>query len=168
LLERYLPLVLKDERPKPLCKTKLMSSIKKVCHECGMPLGVGVAVCGSCGTQVGTVFSETAPPPPPKKKLARRRATDAEDHYQQIDKAQERANNALILGLASFFCPAIGFIMCVAAIILGALALRTLKRNFVEEGRGSATAGVIIGAIAVVAQIGYLVYFMKSGKLPFV
>ena len=145
-----------------------MSSIKKVCHECGMPLTVGVAVCGSCGTQVGTVFSETAPPIPPKKKGSRRKATDAEDHYSQIDQAQQRANNSLILALASFFCPLIGFIMCIAAIVLSALALRTLKRNFVEDGRGSATAGLIIGVIALIAQIGYLVYMAKSGKIPFV
>jgi hypothetical protein len=133
-----------------------------------MPLTLGVAVCGSCGTQVGTVFSETAPPQPPKKKGSRRRATDAEDHYAQIDKAQERANNALILALASFFCPGIGFIMCIAAIVLSVLAFRTLKRNFVEDGRGSATAGWIIGVIAVIAQIGYIVYAVKSGRLPFV
>jgi uncharacterized Zn finger protein (UPF0148 family) len=145
-----------------------MSSIKKVCHECGMPLDVGVAVCGSCGTQVGTLFSETAPPPSTKKTKKRRRATDAEDHYGKIDKAQERANNALILGLASFFCPGIGFFLCVTAIVWSLLALRTLKRNSVEEGRGSATAGAIIGVIAVIAQIGYLVYAVKSGRLPFV
>ena len=145
-----------------------MSSMKKVCHECGMPLSIGVAVCGSCGTQVGTVFSENAPPPPPKKKGKRRKATDAEDHYGQIDKAQERANNALILALASFFCPGIGFFMCLSAIILSLLALRTLKKNFVEDGRGMATAGGIIGAIAVIAQIGYVVYMVKSGRLPFI
>jgi len=145
-----------------------MSSIKKVCHECGMPLSVGVAVCGSCGTQVGTVFSETASPPPPKKKGARRKATDAEDHYSEIDKAQERANNALILALASFFCPGIGFIMCVSAIVLSVLALRTLKKNYVEDGRGMATAGWIIGAIAVIAQIAIIVYVIKSRRLPFI
>jgi hypothetical protein len=133
-----------------------------------MPLGVGVAACASCGAQVGTVFSETAPHPPAKKKGSRRRATDAKDHYQQIDKAQERANNALILALASFFCPGVGFIMCLSAIILSVIAIRTLRKNFVEEGRGSATAGWIIGVIAVIAQIGYLVYAVKSGRLPFV
>jgi uncharacterized Zn finger protein (UPF0148 family) len=145
-----------------------MSSIKKVCHECGMPLDVGVAVCGSCGTQVGTLFSETAPPPITKKAAKRRRATDAEDHYGQIDKAQERANNSLILALASFFCPGVGFVMCVTAIVMSMLALRTLKKYYVEEGRGSAMAGGIIGAIAVIAQIGYIVYAVKSGRLPFV
>lgn len=133
-----------------------------------MPLGVGVAVCGSCGTQVGTLFSETAPPPSTKKNPKRRRATDAEDHYGQIDKAQERANNALILALASFFCPGIGFVMCVIAIVWSLLALRTLKKNYVEEGRGSAAAAGIIGAIAVIAQVGYIVYAVKSGRLPFV
>ena len=133
-----------------------------------MPLSLGVAVCGSCGTKVGTVFSETAPPPPPKKKGARRKATDAEDHYSKIDQAQQRANNSLILALASFFCPLIGLIMCISAIALSALALRTLKRNFVEDGRGSATAGLIIGIIALIAQIGYMVYMAKSGKIPFV
>lgn len=145
-----------------------MSSIKKVCHECGMPLGVGVAVCGSCGTQVGTLFSETAPPLSTKKKTKRRRATDAEDHYSQIDQAQQRANNSLILALSSFFCPGIGLIMCVTAIVWSLLAIRTLKKNYVEEGRGSATAGGIIGVIAVIAQIGYIVYAVKSGRLPFV
>jgi len=145
-----------------------MSSLKKVCHECGMPIGIGVAVCESCGTQVGTVFSEAAPPAPPKKKGFRRKATAAEDHYSQIDKAQERANNSLILALASFFCPLIGFIMCITAIIYSLLSLRTLKRNFVEDGRGSATAGLIIGVIALIAQIGYMVYMIKSGRIPFV
>ena len=37
-----------------------MTSLSKVCFECGMPISLGVANCSDCGAKVGTVFDETA------------------------------------------------------------------------------------------------------------
>jgi uncharacterized Zn finger protein (UPF0148 family) len=145
-----------------------MSSFKKACHECGMPLATGVALCAHCGATVGTLFSEAAAPPVSQKDSRARKVASQADHNYRIDKAQERANNSVILALASFFCPGIGFFLGVAAIILATMASRSLKQHNVEDGRGSATAGLIIGVLGLIAQGAYVVYVVKSGKLPIV
>jgi len=131
-----------------------------------MPLSIGVANCSHCGATVGTLFSETSAPALSVKGKRRRGANDHIDYYDRVEKAKERANKAVILGLTGFF-PFIGFFMGVAAIALGLMALRTLKAENVEDGRGSATAGLIIGVLALIAQGGYVVYVIKSGNLPF-
>src|SRR5713226_9255795 len=145
-----------------------MSLLKKSCHECGMPLSAGMATCAYCGAKVGTLFSEADSPVAVDK--AKRRAAIHEhiDRHDKIVKAQDWANNSVILALSSFFCPGIGFVMGVAAIILGAMATRALRAGNVEDGRGSAAAGLIIGTLGLIAQSGYAVYILKSGKLPFV
>lgn len=143
-----------------------MSSLKKTCHECGMPLSVGVAKCSNCGATVGTLFSEIVEPVVAVKGKRRNVMNDRASYYDRIDDAKERANKAVILGLTGFF-PFIGFFMGVAAIVLGAMASKTLRAENVEDGRGSATAGLVIGALALIAQGGYVVYVMKSGNLPF-
>lgn len=146
---------------------RTMSSTKKSCHECGMPLAMGVANCSYCGATVGTLFSETSPPVVEVKGKKRNRSfSDNANHYDRIEEAKERANKSVILGLTGFF-PFIGFFMGVAAIVLGAMASKTLKAANIEDGRGSATAGLIIGTLALIAQGGYVVYVMKSGNLPF-
>jgi Domain of unknown function (DUF4190) len=145
-----------------------MSSLKKNCQECGMPLSVGTAVCDFCGAKVGTLFSETDTPVVVNKGKGKGALQERADSHNKITKAQEWANNSVILGLSSFFCPGIGFVMGLTAIILGAMAGRALKAGDVEEGRGSATAGLIIGALGLIAQGGYIAYMIKSGKLPFV
>lgn len=114
------------------------------------------------------MFSETAAPAPTAKEKRHPGATAHADHYYKIEKAQERANNSLILALASFFCPGIGFILGVAAIVLAAMAGRSLKAHNVEDGQGSATAGLIIGVLGLIAQGAYVVYVVKSGKMPFI
>lgn len=73
----------------------------------------------------------------------------------------------MILALASFVCPFLGVILGTAAIVLGAMAARSLKAHNVEDGRGSALAGLIIGVLGLIAQGAYVVYVVKSGKLPF-
>lgn len=127
---------------------------------------MGVANCSHCGATVGTVFSESSAPAAAVKGKRRSGLNDHAKYYDKIEKAKERANTAVILGLTGFF-PFIGFFMGVAAIVLGALASKTLKAENVEDGRGSATAGLIIGVLALIAQGGYVVYVMKSGNLPF-
>jgi uncharacterized Zn finger protein (UPF0148 family) len=145
-----------------------MSSLKKRCHKCGMPLGVGVAQCAYCGAKVGTLFSESDAAAVVTKGKRKPAIHENIDRHDRIEKAQDWANNSLILALSSFFCPGIGFVMGVAAIILGAMASRALKAGNVEDGRGSAAAGLIIGALGLIAQGGYIVYILQSGKLPFV
>lgn len=132
-----------------------------------MPLTIGVASCPSCGAKVGTLFSEDSTPVVSSKPKDRSKIGERSDYYHSVEKAQERANNSLILALSSFFCPGIGFIMGVAAIVLGLMATKTLRTLKVEEGRGSAVAGLVIGVLGLIVQGGYLVYFMRSGKLPF-
>lgn len=132
-----------------------------------MPLGVGVAKCAHCGASVGTLFSETAAPVVATKRKRGSQTGQQIDHQQRVETAQERANNAVILALASFFCPGIGFFMGVAAIVLSVLSSRALKAENVEDGQGSATAGLIIGVLGLIAQGGYVVYVIKSGKMPF-
>lgn len=145
-----------------------MTSLKKSCHECGMPLSVGVATCSYCGAKVGTLFSEADAAAVVTKGKRQAGINEHVAYHDRIVKAQDRANNSVILALASFFCPGLGFVMGVAAIVLGAMAVRTLKADNVEDGRGSAAAGLIIGVLGLIAQGGYVVYVLKSGKLPFV
>ncbi|HSB11614.1 MAG TPA: DUF4190 domain-containing protein [Blastocatellia bacterium] len=133
-----------------------------------MPLSVGVSNCAHCGASVGTLFSEGAAPPVVTKGKRRSVVGEHASYHERIEKAQERANNSVILALASFFCPGVGFFMGVAAIVMSLLAARTLKADNVEDGRGSATAGLIIGVLGLIAQGGYVVYVIKSGKMPFV
>lgn len=144
-----------------------MSSLKKACHDCGMPLAAGISHCAHCGATVGTLFSEAATPTVSAKAQRHREATSHADFHYAIEKAQERANNSVILALSSFFCPGIGFFLGVAAIVLGAMAARSLKAHQVEDGRGSALAGLIIGVLGLIAQGAYVAYVVKSGKLPF-
>lgn len=143
-----------------------MSTLHKVCPQCGLPLKVGLANCSYCGAQVGTVFDPGASPVEDSKAKVRKRVLTQVDYYQKVEKAQERANNSVILALISFFCPGIGFITSGAAIALAVAASKTLKANQVEEGQGSATAGIIIGIIAVIAQISYVIWVIKMGA-PF-
>jgi hypothetical protein len=131
-----------------------------------MPLSVGVANCPYCRATVGTLFSETSAPVVAVKGKRRNVFNDQASYYDRIETAKERANKAVILALTGFV-PFIGFFMGVAAIVLGGLASKTLRAENVEDGRGSATAGLIIGALALIAQGGYVVYVIRSGNLPF-
>ncbi|HEY7913095.1 MAG TPA: DUF4190 domain-containing protein [Blastocatellia bacterium] len=145
-----------------------MSTIRKSCKDCGMPVPMGLANCGHCGAQIGTLFSETAAhTAPPAKKKRRNEASEYVVQYQKIETAQDRANSAFILSLASFF-PAFGLLLAPMAIALGAIATKTLRANHIEEGRGSALAGLVIGALGLVAQGGYVMYVVQLGRIPFI
>jgi hypothetical protein len=143
-----------------------MSSLAKLCPECGLPLQVGVARCEHCGAQVGTLFDENAVPVLQARGKKVREAANREAINEKVESAKERANQSVILGLASFFCPGIGFVLGIAGVVMSLLALKTLRVAGVEEGRGHAWAGLAIGLLGLVAQTGYLAYAVKSGKLP--
>ena len=93
----------------------------------------------------------------------KKREARAASPLYELEKIRTRANNSLILSLASFLCPGIGFGFSVAAMVLGMSARRALVRMGIEEGRGAATAGMVIGVISLIAQICYAVYFLKVG-----
>lgn len=122
----------------------------------------GLAQCPHCGAQVGTLFSEAAPPPVNPRTPRRTRAVDPFGG-DRVEKAKDRSNNALILALVSFFCPVLGLVMGISAIFLGVNALSTLKQYNIEEGRGLALAGIVIGGIGLIAQFSYILYFMRAG-----
>ena len=125
-----------------------------------------MACCSDCGTQVGTLFSETATAAVANPLRQRSKISATADHYDKIEKAKDRGNNSLLLSLFSFICPGIGSILAIGAILLGSASISTLKTHNIEDGRGPATAGVVIGAIALVAQLYMLWYFIKLG-MPF-
>lgn len=133
----------------------------KACSSCRQPLPAGLAVCPFCGARVGTVFSgkEVSEPAAGKRRSLRGSPSPLYD----LERVRGRGNNSLILALASFLCPGIGFAFSAAAILMGLSARRSLLRLGVEEGRGAATAGMVIGAISLIAQVCYAVYFLKSG-----
>jgi len=137
-----------------------MTSISKICFECGMPISIGIANCAHCGAKVGTVFDETAIAAPPKRQNQWAQVTRQMDENERIEKAQNHANSSVILGLSSFF-PLLGLAMGIAAIVFGAMAVRSLKAYKVEDGMGSATAGFVIGTLGVVAQTCIIIYAVK-------
>jgi uncharacterized Zn finger protein (UPF0148 family) len=143
-----------------------MTSLHKSCPECGEPLELGVACCSQCGSQVGTLFSETGAVTVASPSKNRSKISAAADYYDKVEKAKDHGNNSFLLSLFSFLCPGIGSIFAIAAILLGSSSISTLKSNNIEEGRGPATAGVVIGAISLVAQLYMVWYFVKIG-MPF-
>jgi hypothetical protein len=143
-----------------------MSSQQKICSKCGTQLDIGLAQCPDCGAQVGTLFSEDQAPLVDNRAKLHRRVSAQAEYYQKIDKAQDRANNSVVLGLFSFFCPGIGLILSFFSVFMGIDASRTLRAANIEDGQGSAMAGIIIGVIALVAQICYALYVVNWG-MPF-
>jgi hypothetical protein len=138
-----------------------MSTKSKVCKECGVPLDIGLSHCRSCGTQTGTLFSEGVEQAPLKSNKRQRIAEHVSTH-SQIERAHERANNSMVLALSSFL-PLLGLVMAWVAIFFGVESHRTLRAHNIEEGRGTATAGVLIGVMAILAQVSYVVWAWKEG-----
>jgi hypothetical protein len=134
---------------------------EKFCTTCGGPINLALANCPHCGARVGTLFSENVTPveTTPKK----RRVSQPASPYQEFEKAKSRANNSMILSLGSFICPGVGLVLAAAAVMLGISARRAFLQANVEEGRGTATAGIVIGFISLIAQACYLIYFLKAG-----
>lgn len=138
-----------------------MATVTKVCNECGMGVTFGAANCASCGAQIGTVFSEEHFTPLGKPAQKRRVVNPEVAQYEKAEKAKDRANSALVMSLASFFLPFVGTVLAIAAIVFGALSIRALIKQQIEDMRGSAIAGLVIGVLGVLAQVCYLIYFLK-------
>jgi len=148
----------------------LMSPISKICHECGVPILIGLVECQNCGAKIGTVFSESQPVPSgvSARDVHRQKVQEHISTTNAIEKAHERANHSVILSLISFF-PILGFGLGPTAIYMAIRSIKTMKKYNIEEGRGMAYAGIIIGLTALLAQLSYLmlVYSTKQGGNPF-
>jgi len=147
-----------------------MPSISKICHSCGVPILIGLVECQNCGAKIGTVFSESEPIPTgiTAKEVHRERVREHISTTNAIERAHERANHSVILSLISFF-PVLGFGLGPASIYLAISAIKTMRKYNIEEGRGMAIAGIVIGLTALLAQFSYLmlVYTSKPGSNPF-
>ena len=126
-----------------------------------MGVTFGAANCGSCGAQIGTVFSEESFTPLGKPAQKRRAVNPEVVQYEREERAKDRANSALVMSLSSFFLPFVGALLAVGAIVYGMFSIRVLIKNQIEEMRGSAIAGIVIGVLGIVAQLCYLIYFLK-------
>jgi hypothetical protein len=125
-----------------------------------MPLDFGVAQCSYCGAKTGTLFDETTHVELPDRWKNLRSLPKKMDEQTRIEKAQDRANNSLILGLTSFF-PLLGIGLGLGAILCAAFSMKALREMNVEEGRGSATAGLVIGGLGLVAQGCLIAYVLN-------
>jgi hypothetical protein len=130
--------------------------------ECGMSLVMGVANCTHCGAKAGTLFEVNAAVN--KKQEDRNkwwhRIPRIMDESQRIEKAQDRANTSVILGLVSFF-PFLGLGLGLTGIIYAARALKDLNAYNVEDGKGSGMAGLVISSLGLVAQICLVIYAVR-------
>lgn len=141
----------------------MLPSRSRSCPKCAVQVDIALAQCPQCGARVGTVFSEKEAARELSRQKDRQEAAESIGIFHAVETARERANNALLLALGSFFCPGIGFFLGAASIMLGVNALRTLKTHNVEEGRGPATAGIIVGALGILAQFFYCIYLVTQG-----
>jgi hypothetical protein len=71
------------------------------------------------------------------------------------------------MAIASLVCSVVGAFLCgigsIVGIVLGVIALNQIKQTG-QGGRGMALAGIIVGAVALVAGLIWVViYFFASG-----
>ena len=125
-----------------------------------MPIAIGIANCMHCGAKVGTLFDETAIPVAVAQQSRWSKVPKLMDDNQRIEKAQDRANSSVIMGLISFF-PFVGLLLGIAAVVYGTISTRTLKAHNIEDGRGSATAGLVIGSLGILAQVCLFIYVVR-------
>jgi len=91
-----------------------------------------------------------APPVPPVQPGAAPTST-------AVVKTEPLAIWSLVLSLLGLFC--CGFVLGIGGVVCGHLALSKLQREPQLQGRGLAVAGLIIGYLAVVFWIVYIVFF---------
>ena len=133
-----------------------------LCNSCGVKIEVGRAHCPVCGARAGTLFSESAVASAAPS-LGRRQGPPPLSTQDNVEKARESANHSVILSLLGLF-PILGFVLAPFSIYIAVRATRTLKSCQVEEGRGVAAAGIVIGALALLAQISYVVLILGANQ----
>jgi hypothetical protein len=76
---------------------------------------------------------------------------------QPVAKTEPLAIWSLVLSLVGLFC--CGFVVGIGGVVCGHLALSKIQREPQLQGRGLALAGLIIGYVAIVFWLLYVVFF---------
>lgn len=94
----------------------------------------------------------TAPTPPPVSGGA-----------VTVGKTEPLAIWSLVLSIVSLLC--CGFVLGIPGVVCGHIALSNIRRDPSLQGRGMATAGVIIGYVSICFWVVYVVFFGGAAVL---
>lgn len=118
-------------------------------------------------------FQQYVPPPPPQREFVEDAAPEAWNAPGQQWSSPPPTNQrpgapALVLGvlavLFSFFCALIGMPMAVAAIVMGAKGRQRAQMSGLPSG--VATAGLVLGIVAIVLGFLWILAFLALGGTP--
>ena len=113
------------------------------------------------------------PPPPPRQDFVEDAAPQAwnapGEQWASPPPTTERVGSgALVLGvlavLFSFFCALIGLPMAVAAIVMGVKGRQRAQMSGLPSG--VATAGLVLGIVAIVLGFLWILAFLALGETP--
>jgi len=69
----------------------------------------------------------------------------------------------MVCGILAFFIPCVGIILAIIAIVLGSGAKKEMQASGNFEGQGQATAGVVLGVIALILGVlGWGILFLAA------
>jgi hypothetical protein len=112
------------------------------CAACGAPLAEGARFCAKCGSPVPG--AEDAPGAPP--------AEDGNVLQSMVPTKNPKALIAYYLGVFSLI-PCVGFLLGIAAVVLGIMGLRFARLNPTAKGGVHAWVGIVIGGLVSVAHV---------------
>lgn len=83
-----------------------------------------------------------------------------------MPQGNKKALWSMILGIVSIVC--CGIFAGIPAIVLAVLAKREIgESRGTQTGSGQATAGLVLGIVAIVLSIGYLILVVSTGNIDF-
>jgi len=129
------------------------SEATKTCPYCGQTI---LAIARKCRFCREYLDAEDRPPS---------RSPGAADRWLLPIGRPGSAIAAGYLGLLALF-PVVGVICGVAAVVMGVIALRKLKRHPELVGRGRAIFGLIAGTLSVVVHVVVVVAILVSARHP--
>jgi hypothetical protein len=131
------------------------------CPTCGTPNPDDAVRCRECGVSLDlpTVRPAAEGRPPPRRRPADDEGeADADDPVATIIPYRNgRALAAYYLGVFSLI-PCLGLFLGPAAFIFGILGLRYVRANPRAKGTGHAIAGIVLGSLTTLANIGMLLF----------
>ena len=123
----------------------------KYCTNCGMQAEESNGFCPNCGKPLTT--GESIPNVPVTGQ------TNQNSHEKQMPVTNSTAIEALVAGAVGVFF--LHLILGIVAVILAAVAMPQIQQKG-QNGKGLATAGLILGIIDIVYFIGKVLYLMND------